>query len=516
MRAVFSPSALQSSRQQRPGYVLLAVLIVIVVLTLAAYRFTDSMLGEYRAAVRTSDLAQARAAALSGVHYVSALLADPEAMELYFGGEPTFDNADLFANVVVHSDPDKPAREARFSIISIAMTGPGSFEQRYALTDESGKLNINALIAQDKKGEVLYNALLKLPNMTPDIADAIVDWVDADSVARTTGAESDYYQALGNPYRAKNGPLNSIDELLLVKGVTPQLLYGSDQNQSGSSDRGLTDYITVYGREVTADANGLLKVFINGDEVGPIYDALLASGIDEEMAAYIMAAKLFGTTRLDENGNPTGRNASQKVDPAGLDQLIQAVEDKVANATNAGRALNSIIDLKDTRVTLPKAAGQQNSTAYYSPLNNPERLSALLPVLLSRVSTKDAVEMVPRLNVNTAPQEVIQGLPGLEEEDVSAILSAREGITPGSLEATTGAWLVTAAGLTRDKFKKIEKYVTGSTMIYRVQSVGYIAGGPSARIEAVIDTNFGAPRIVYFRDLGELDSPRAFPQNNKP
>ena len=59
------------------GYVLIAVLIVIVVLSLVAYRFTDAMTSDYRASVRTSDMAQARAAAASGIHYTAACSADP-------------------------------------------------------------------------------------------------------------------------------------------------------------------------------------------------------------------------------------------------------------------------------------------------------------------------------------------------------------------------------------------------------------------------------------------------------
>ena len=64
---------------RRPGYVLIAVLIVIVVLSLMAYRFTDSMSGEYRAGAKSADAARARAAAVSGIHYTAALLADREA-----------------------------------------------------------------------------------------------------------------------------------------------------------------------------------------------------------------------------------------------------------------------------------------------------------------------------------------------------------------------------------------------------------------------------------------------------
>jgi hypothetical protein len=57
----------------------------------------------------------------------------------------------------------------------------------------------------------------------------------------------------------------------------------------------------------------------------------------------------------------------------------------------------------------------------------------------------------------------------------------------------------------------VERYLTGSTMVYRVQAVGYTdRGGPVARFEAVIDTNQGAPRFLHIRDLSDLDNPRGF------
>jgi type II secretory pathway component PulK len=194
---------LRKRSAERPGYVLIAVLVVIVVLSLAAYRFTDSMSAEHRAAVRVSDAAQARAAAASGIHYTAALLADPDAFTNYLGGNPTLDNAEMFGEVPVRVDQNNPGRNASFRIVAVAMTGPGIYEQRAAVIDEGAKLNINALIAQDKTGEVLYNALLKIPDMSPDTADAIVDWVDADDTPRTNGAESTTYQSLNNPYSAR-------------------------------------------------------------------------------------------------------------------------------------------------------------------------------------------------------------------------------------------------------------------------------------------------------------------------
>lgn len=603
----------RTCRSAREAYVLIAVLVVIVVLSLAAYRFSDSMVSEYRAGVRTKDMAQVRAAAVSGIHYAAALLADHDTLVNQVG-DP-FNNPAWFQDVVVRSDPNNPGKELRFSIISVAAVGAGSYEQRFGVIDEGGKLNINSMIANDPKGKTLFDALMKLPNMTPEVADNIVDWVDKDDIAGnpdtggggTAGAEMAHYQSMNPPYKVKNGPLNSIDELLLVSGVTPQLLYGTDRNRNGVADdggagldRGWADYLTVHGRELNVDSTGALRIWINSDDPKAVYPALIQA-VGDEMAAYIMAAKLLGNpTQLDENGNPVqtvkinvgqqggsgggqgggnqgggkgGGNqgggkgggkggggkggggkggggitatlsggSQQKVRVAGLDELIAAVETKLENASSSGRAINSITDLIQTRITLPRTGdsnsggsgggsgkggggkggggkggggsgggGNSETVVYNSPLNDSNQRGELLPLLLDKTSTKEAVDMFPRINARTAPREVLLGLPGLEEADVDAIISARDGLVPSDPASQNAAWLITSANLDRNKFKRIEKFVTSSSMVYRVEAVGYFAnGGTAARVEALIDTNLGAPRIIYFRELSDLDSPRAY------
>src|SRR5262249_49908778 len=73
------------------------------------------------------------------------------------------------------------------------------------------------------------------------IVDSILDWRDHDSMTRAHGAESDYYLKQKVPYHAKNAFFDSPEELLLVRGVTPELYYGTD------GVPGLRDVFTVYG-----------------------------------------------------------------------------------------------------------------------------------------------------------------------------------------------------------------------------------------------------------------------------
>src|SRR5207249_7652640 len=74
------------------------------------------------------------------------------------------------------------------------------------------------------------------PFMSEDVADSILDWIDADDDPRPLGAETPYYLSLPNSYIARNGPMKSIAELELVAGVDPRDVRGQDWNLNGLLD----------------------------------------------------------------------------------------------------------------------------------------------------------------------------------------------------------------------------------------------------------------------------------------
>jgi hypothetical protein len=170
--------------------------------------------------------------------------------------------------------------------------------------------------------------------------------------------------------------------------------------------------------------------------------------------------------------------------------------------------------LVNSQVTIPSQNQQQPAVTYASPLNDPGQLEQYLPILLDKLTTVQDSDLPARVNINTAPRVVLAALPGLEDTDVQAILNNRP--APNATQAADTlpslAWLITTANLPATKLTTLERYVTARTQVYRVQAMGYFDGpGPTARVEAVIDTNAGRPRIVYWRDLTELGRGIALP-----
>lgn len=124
----------------------------------------------------------------------------------------------------------------------------------YTIEDESGKININSA-SRDNISE-----LLRITGVEPAerdmIADSILDWIDANDEHHLNGAETAYYSSLARPYKAKNGPMDTIEELLLVRGVTPEIFYGTGfvppELASGEDGikrgyKGIYRYLTVKG-----------------------------------------------------------------------------------------------------------------------------------------------------------------------------------------------------------------------------------------------------------------------------
>lgn len=111
------------------------------------------------------------------------------------------------------------------------------------IIDESGKISLNGLT--DSSGPILKNLLISQGTSSENadiIVDSILDWKDSDDLHHLNGAETEYYQTLAKPYKARNADFETLEELILVRGITPGILYGT------GGTKGIIPFLTIYGK----------------------------------------------------------------------------------------------------------------------------------------------------------------------------------------------------------------------------------------------------------------------------
>lgn len=495
---------------RRPGMVLIVVLVVIAALSLSGYALVEWMLVEQRAAAAQARLAQSRLAAESGLVLAESLLLKDPATREDQGG--VFDNPTLFRGQLVVDDPAAAGR-ARFTLVAPLVDEGYYAGLRYGLEDESSKLNLNLLAAiEEQQPGIGRELLMSLPGMTEDVADAILDWLDEDDEPRDLGAEAEEYTALAPPYEPKNGPLDTLDELLLVRGVTPALLYGVDADRSGvvdeaeavrsaelgldlydgQLDRGWAAYLTLYSAEANTSVEGEPRVFVNGtDDLEALFGEL-ETAVGREWATFLIAYR--------QEGPYTGSEASQPASTVAGRTLDYSRE--------ARYPLQTTLDLIGVKVEA-RFLGSDEPTIIESPFMTVPAEG--LAELVDQLTVNDADLIPGRVNVNQASRVALLTVPGMTEELVDAILSVREA-EPLSDDATRNheTWLLTEGLVELDQMKQLLPFVTTRGGVYRAQVVGYFEQtGTATRIEAVLDATGPEPRQLLWRDLTHLG--RGFP-----
>jgi len=209
------------------GVALVLVIWVIIVLIAIVGEFSYSMRTEINITRNFKEEEESYQLALAGIEQAKA--------ELLNAGDISRMYVD--ANGVLILDPDADAPERKGDL------GKGNFQ--YTITDEGGKMNLNTA-TMDQLRNIFTNAGVKTEEIDT-IVDSIFDWRDADDLHMLNGAEEDYYQSLDRPYSCKDGPFDLPEELLLVKGVTSKIFYGSKANDKEEAVEGVEKYFTVYG-----------------------------------------------------------------------------------------------------------------------------------------------------------------------------------------------------------------------------------------------------------------------------
>jgi len=417
---------------RRRGSVLIVTILIVFTVAGVVVSLCRSMSVEAIAAANQSAAAQAACIERGAEQYVLALLSElgPEVLDL-----PEQD----FAAVPV-GDGWFWVLRPQYDDDSLPVFG---------LVDETSKLDINA---------AGVDMLLRLPGMTEDVAAAIVDWRDGDGNVTSAGAESEYYLSLPQPYVAKNEYFETVEELLLVRGVTMQLLYGdgsapplgshSSMFWSGGSSwgnprytsaqlaRGLFDLLTVYSVQQNRDANGNQRINV--------------TRVAERSNLRNRMRTILGNAR-----------ANQAADRLGSQPVVDVFDFAIKAGLNA------------------------------------EELARLEDAI-----TDTTANRLRRINVNTAPRDVLLCLDNISSSDVDALIAAR---SANPLSHQSYAWVL---DVLKQNAVGLGRWITGSSSHLSADIVAVSGNGRAFKhVRIVADISQSPPRVIYRRDLTERGWP---------
>jgi len=259
--------SLRLLKDNKGGVALILVIWIIVMLMAIVGEFTYSMRTELNITKNFKEEEEAYQLALAGIEHAK--------MEILTAKGPTYLKDGI---LILNQADEEPLRKGSLS--------KGSFT--YTITDEDGKLNINlASVAQLKY--ILQSSGVDITEVDT-IVDSIIDWRDRDELHMLNGAEEEYYRSLSEPYSCKDAPFDIIEELLLVKGMTREIFYGSEKEEQ--KHKGIMKYLTVVGSgavnintasKVVLEAlfgNEMADSIIAQREAGPITKPVAKGKID--------------------------------------------------------------------------------------------------------------------------------------------------------------------------------------------------------------------------------------------
>jgi len=199
----------QSAIRNQGGIALVMVLWVMAILSVVVLEFSFAMRTEVNITQNYKEELQLYGMAQGGVHRAIA--------ELIYKHDPKVQQ--LRKTLTIEEIPPDKKEWVTDGRSYFLPFGQGACEIK--VMSEAGKVNIN-LVSESMLRKII--TLLGLEGEMRDIVvDSILDWKDPDDFYRVNGAENSYYQSLKESYYCKNAYFDSIEELLLVRGVSPAL-----------------------------------------------------------------------------------------------------------------------------------------------------------------------------------------------------------------------------------------------------------------------------------------------------
>lgn len=250
-------------RCEEGAVALIMVMSIMVTLITIVGEFSSSMRTEINITTNFKEEEEAYRLALAGVETAKMeILSAENPAEMYVN-----ENGTLVFSVPGDEEGEAGSEEPERK----DSLGRGTF--KYTISDEDGKLNLNK-VSIDQLKDLFLDSGVDVSDVDI-IVDSIMDWRDTNDLHMLNGAEEDYYRSLEKPYSCKDGPFDSVEELLLVRGMTAEILYGTSKQPNEDKDygeenyEGVAEYLTVKGSgKVNINtASRLVLELTMGDEI---------------------------------------------------------------------------------------------------------------------------------------------------------------------------------------------------------------------------------------------------------
>ena len=341
----------------------------------------------------------------------------------------------------------------------------------YGVSDEESRLNVNVASS---------NELMQLPNMTLDVTASIIDWRSPTNVVIPGGAEAPYYESLQPPYEPRNASYQTVRELLMVKGVTPELLLGNDAHQDG-----FLPTAPIVGDDFPDTGN-------NAGDVDAGWAGLLT------VDSYVNNVSASGQRRV--NVRTADQNALATV-PGITPDIAQAIV-----AYRAQHQFQSIADLLDVTAPQQGNQGDQNSGNSSSDQSSQSGGQSSGPTVISDdllmeigddVTAEAGRNQSGLININTAGLDVLSCLPGVDRQLAQAIISYRQssGFFPNI------AFLLKVTGMSEDIFKQVAPLVSARSETYRILCEGQVTStGARQRVQVIVHVGLKDVTLLSYRE----------------
>jgi type II secretory pathway component PulK len=481
-------------RRDRHGAIFVTALGIIVVISGLVLVFAQEMRTESVASGNRLSYIQADAVEQGAEKYVQAMI------ESNPGDAVTITSAPAEA---------VPVGGGYFWILS---PNPDSDQDYgYGITDEASKLNLNPITVATS-GTATVDALLLyqtpwLPGISESAAESICDWVDQDTDPNPDGGEDEYYGFLQEPYQTKNCALESVEELLMVRDVTPQMLFGMDLNRDGVVSQGEINAAAAANNNSTSANATAMTTAVNGNSRGffnyvTCYTSEPNTQIDGTARINVATQGYVNTTNTQAlSGNQLYQTLSASISAGRVVQMLNAMDQVVPKPPPNGPPPNNATRTFPTLYSFYKATNMTDA-----------EFATVADKLTTRGVTQSMRNVV---NVNTASKPVLKCLlasiesDSTADSDADAIIAKRQ-----TSDLSSMAWFFTSLSDQLLRTRALGQRITGRSFQYSADIVAVSGDGRAfKRVRIVVDdqaaaaTTPGLSKIVYRRDLTSLGWP---------